>query len=60
MIELHSIGFHFPRFREQSVVVTQKIHKIGLEEFEKRKAEHKIFLDCVAVGKKKVQIEGQK
>lgn len=47
-------------FRDQSFVITQRIFKIGLEQYEKRTAEEKIFLNCVSVGRKKIQIEGQK
>ncbi|CRK86455.1 CLUMA_CG000237, isoform A [Clunio marinus] len=46
-------------FREQSIVITQKIFKIGLEQFEKRKSEVSLFINCVKVGKKKVQTQGQ-
>lgn len=48
------------RFREQSYAVTQKIYNIGLEEYGKRKAEEEIFAHCVSVGRKKIQVLGQK
>lgn len=48
------------RFREQSYAVTQKIYKIGLEEYGKRKTEEEIFSHCVTVGRKKIQVLGQK
>ena len=47
-------------FHDQSSTITQKIYKIGLEQFEKRSIEQKIFMNCVTVGKKKIQIQGQK
>lgn len=47
-------------FRDQSFLVTQRVFKIGLEQYEKRTAEQKIFLNCVTVGKRKIQIQGQK
>lgn len=47
-------------FHDQTFAITQKIYKIGLEQFEKRSAEHEIFLNCVTVGKKKVQVGGQR
>lgn len=47
-------------FRDQSFIVTQKIFKIGLEQYEKRTAEEKVFMNCVTVGRKKIQIDGQK
>jgi hypothetical protein len=39
--------------------VTQKIHTIGLEQYEKRKQEEKIYNECVQVGRKEIQLQGQ-
>lgn len=47
------------RFHDQSFVITQNIYKIGLEQFERRSSEHKLFVNCVTVGKKKIQVQGQ-
>ncbi|KAG5681171.1 hypothetical protein PVAND_010629 [Polypedilum vanderplanki] len=46
-------------FRYQTYAVTQTIFKIGLDEYEKRTNEEKVFRHCVAVGKKEVQVLGQ-
>lgn len=40
--------------------MTTKIYNIGLEEYEKRTNEEEVFKHCVAVGKKKIQVLGQK
>jgi hypothetical protein len=40
--------------------MTQAIFKTGLGEHEKRTKEEKVFRHCVAVGKREVQVLGQR